>query len=75
MTLIQLREADLDHTEDQSTCATSKPCRSPSRTLTPDAVVTDAAVWDVATHRAGLDTELGMPIFKSLTDVVTYLGL
>jgi len=40
-----------------------------------DAVVTDADVWDAATHRARLDTEFGTPIFKSLTDVVTYLGL
>jgi hypothetical protein len=36
---------------------------------------TDANVWDVATQRVGLDTEFGTPIVKSLTDVVTYLGL
>jgi len=29
-----------------------------------DAVVTDADVWDVATHRACLDAEFGTPIFK-----------
>jgi hypothetical protein len=40
-----------------------------------DAVVTDADVWDVATHRAHLDTEFETPIFRSLTELVTYLGL
>ena len=40
-----------------------------------DAVVTDADVWDVATHRAHLDDEFGTPIFKSLTELATYLGL
>ena len=40
-----------------------------------DAVVTDADVWEVATHRARLGTEFGTPTFRSLTDVVTYLGL
>jgi hypothetical protein len=38
-----------------------------------DAVVTDADVWDVATQRAHLDDEFGTPIFKSLTDLATYL--
>lgn len=38
-------------------------------------MVTDADVWDVATHRARLDAEFGTPIFKSLTELVTYLGL
>ncbi len=37
-----------------------------------DAVVTDADVRHVATHRAHLDDT---PIFKSLADLVTYLGL
>ena len=40
-----------------------------------DAVVTDADVWDVTTHRARLDAEFGTPIFKSLTELVTHLGL
>ena len=40
-----------------------------------DAVVTDADVWDVATHRAHLDMEFGTPIFKSLIDAAAYLGL
>jgi hypothetical protein len=40
-----------------------------------DAVVTDADVWDVATHRTHLDTEFGTPVFKNLTELVTYLGL
>ena len=40
-----------------------------------DAVVTDADVWDVATHRAHLDDEFGTPIFKSLTDLAAHLGL
>jgi hypothetical protein len=38
-------------------------------------VVTDADVWDVTTHRARLDAEFGTPIFKNLTELVTYLGL
>jgi hypothetical protein len=40
-----------------------------------DAVVTEADVWDVVTHRACLKAEFGNPIFKSLTGLVTYLGL
>ncbi len=40
-----------------------------------DAVVTDADVADVATQRAGLDAEFGTPVFKSLTELATYLGL
>jgi hypothetical protein len=40
-----------------------------------DAVVTDADVRHVATHSAHLDTEFATPIFKSLTDLATYLGL
>jgi hypothetical protein len=39
-----------------------------------DAVVTDADVRDVATHRAHLDTEFDTPIFRSLTKLATYLG-
>lgn len=30
-----------------------------------DAMVTDADVWDVAAHRACLDAEFGIPVFKS----------
>jgi hypothetical protein len=38
-----------------------------------DIVVTDKEVWDVAVNRAHLDREFGTPIFRRLTDLMTYL--
>ena len=37
-------------------------------------MVTNADVRDVTTHRARLDAEFGTPIFKNLTELVTYLA-
>jgi hypothetical protein len=38
-----------------------------------DVVVTDSEAWDLAVNRAHLDREFGTPIFRRLTDLMTYL--